>query len=164
MIKKLLVVFLTCLFIWVMLNSISFSWFLIKPEGTIGILMGFRIVAYVVGMLIATIAGFFYALQEWNKEGFNFWYVILIPLASLVISTIQGSELDQIKTDLEDPEAFEKIKWKNHPCYYKNMTVDTGTQCEAYTIIKNGTPINFFIGYTESHAVPVTNIMDNIIF
>jgi len=81
-----------------------------------------------------------------------------------ILSTIQGSELDQIKSDLEDPEVFKKIKWKNHSCYYNNITVNAGTQCDAYTIIKNETPITFLIGYTESHAEYVTNIMDNIIF
>ena len=82
----------------------------------------------------------------------------------LILSTPRNMEMDQIKTGLEDPEEFEKIKWKGHTCYYKKVTADTGTQGESFTFLKDDAAICFFIIYTESYADSVTNIMNNIIF
>lgn len=56
-----------------------------------------------------------------------------------------------------------KFQWNNHPCYYQKISAETGTQCESYVIVKNDAVISFLIGYTDSYADSVTNIMGKII-
>jgi len=77
------------------------------------------------------------------------------------ISTRNNPDSDEAKINLENKK---KIEWKDKPCFYANSTSETGMHYESFTIIKNEEIIIMMIGYTESHAGTVTNILDNIIF
>ena len=83
----------------------------------------------------------------------------------IFLLTIFGeSESEQDREDLERMKGFEKINWKNRTCYYGKTVSEKHTIGEGYIIVKKGSVVSFMIGYKQSHADPVTNILNGIIF
>ncbi|MDF7809572.1 SAF domain-containing protein [Pontiellaceae bacterium B12219] len=71
---------------------------------------------------------------------------------------------EQALEDLEDSVSHKKINWNNQTCYFSSEEQEQHITADVYTVLKQGLQVNFMVGYKQSYADEITQIINEIIF